>query len=189
VIKVVVIRVAVASLVVAAIVGLALYSLSNIFNLKTSRTHLTAIPIAASACPYVLLMHASANTFQSAEPIFDEIYIDAHGNDVTPPWPDTRARILAVLLNLQAVIFVSTLPTTDPTPTDPTLDAIHTGLTQFAAAQHPFGLATGTSQALEAGQTAFGYASDLVGTQCRVPLGANSPFAQAVATTSVTTHP
>jgi hypothetical protein len=184
-IKSLAISLAIGLAVVAVIVGMGLYGLTNDLNLTTSRTHLKPIPIAASACPYVVLMHATANAFQSAEPILGELYYDAHGNLITPPWPYPRDRVLPAILNLQVAIFVSTPHFPPPIRhqlTD-TLDAIHAGITQLAAAHDATGL--GTSQALVAGQTAFGYASDLVGTQCRVPLGANSTLAQYVPTTTV----
>ena len=76
------------------------------------------------------------------------------------------------------------LPAVEPPVT---LDAIHTGLVQAAHAHNALDLETSTQQTLQTGETAFGYASDLVGRQCRVRLGANSPVAQAVPTTPTTT--
>src|SRR3981189_534100 len=70
-----------------------------------SRTHLKPIAIAASACPYVALMHAAANNFQAAEPAFG-FALDEHGNQLT--WPQTRSRLDRTLKALGYSIQAST---------------------------------------------------------------------------------
>jgi hypothetical protein len=156
---------------------------------KTTRTHLEPIPIAAGACPYVRVMHATANALQSAEPFFGT-YVDRHGNAVEPqpPWAEVQARLKTRLLNLQLAIFVSTPHFPPPVRRQlaDTLDAIHTGLIQVGQAQDAFDLTARSSNTLYDGQTAFGHASDLVGRQCEVPLGANSPVGQTPPTIRTT---
>jgi hypothetical protein len=185
-----VVGVAVAIIVVVALGSYAVSNFSLGFDLQTSRKHLKPIPIAASACPYVRVMHATANALQSAEPFFG-LYLDRLGNAIEPqpPWPQVRARVRSTLLNLQLAIFVSTPHFPPPIRhhlTD-TLNAIHTGLIEVGQAQDAFDLVTRSSNTLSGGQTAFGYASDLVGRQCHVPLGANSPVGQPPTTTPAST--
>src|SRR5712692_6735558 len=71
------------------LVTLVANDLSHIGQAKP-RKHLKPIPIAASACPYVRLMHTAANNFQIAQPLLG-VAFDEHGHVL--PWPETRARL------------------------------------------------------------------------------------------------
>src|SRR3954454_4426004 len=80
-------------LVVSAILIVAMDSCSGFGNgLLVERKHLQPIPIARSACPYVVAMHSTANAFQSAQP-FLGFYEGPGDSLIDVPWPRVRARV------------------------------------------------------------------------------------------------
>jgi hypothetical protein len=136
------------------------------------RRYLKPIPIAASACPYVRLMHAAADNFQVAQPVLG-VAFDEHARVL--PWPDTRARLDAALKSLEAAIQASE-PQFPPQIQDQlsvTLSAVREGRVQLAVANDGADLVIATGSVREKGKLAFGYASDLVGKKCGVMLGAD----------------
>ena len=136
------------------------------------RKHLEPIPIAASTCPYVRLMHTAANNFQIAQPLLG-VAFDEHGQVL--PWPETRARLDSALTSLEASIQASEpqFPRQIQHELSITLRAVREGRVQLAAANDGADLITDTRPVREMGKRAFGYASDLVGKQCGVMLGAD----------------
>jgi hypothetical protein len=150
------------------------------FNLASPRKHLKPIPIDKRACPYVVAMHATANAFQNAEPVLG-LYQGPGDSLIEVPWPHIRARLQRTLMDLQLAILVGRphFPAPIRRRLTTTLDAIHTGLRTLARVHDDADLETRTSGALSRGQTAFGYAGDLVGKQCSVQLGADSETAAA----------
>jgi hypothetical protein len=91
---------AVAIAVLFAIVANGLSHLGDV----PQRKHLKPIPIAASACPYVIVMHEAANKFQIALPLGPGAF-DAHINLLS--WPQTRTRFDTALRTLELSILVS----------------------------------------------------------------------------------
>jgi hypothetical protein len=139
----------------------------------TSRSHRKPIVIAASACPYVALMHTAANNFQAAEPAFG-FALDEHGNQLT--WPQTRSRLDKSLKALAYAIQASAphFPPEVQSQLGVAADAVREGRQQLAVATDGKDLSIRTSSVLNLGKEAFGWASDLVGDQCSVPLGADN---------------
>ena len=175
---------AIALLIVATpmvLVGMALAEFSNSFSHIGARKHLKPIPIAASACPYVALMHAAADNYQNTVPMF-WIAIDANGHLV--PWATERPRLDATLRLLDGSIKVSTahFPAPIRAQLAVTESAIDEGRVQLAHARDLQDVMNRSQPALDRGQRAFGFASDLVGRQCRVRLAAGSG-APSVSTT------
>lgn len=138
----------------------------------TPRKHLNPVPIAASACPYVVLMHTAANNFQIAEPIIG-MAVDEHGKLLS--WPQTRARLAPTLAALEYSIQASEphFPPQVQQQLTIAAEAAREGRAQLAVAHDGTDLSNRTTPILARGQLAFGYASDLVGQRCGVPLGAD----------------
>ncbi len=136
------------------------------------RKHLQPIPIAASACPYVRLMHTAADNFQRAEPVLGTA-LDEHGNAL--PWPQTQARLKTTLESFDTTIQISEshFPPPIQRQLETTLREVRAGRVQVAVARDGSDVWTRTEPMLERGKLAFGYASDLVGKQCGVMLGAD----------------
>lgn len=137
------------------------------------RKHLEPIPIAASACPYVIALHESANNFQIAMPL-GSVAFDAHFHAMS--WPQTRARFDTALRTLELSILVSRphFPARIRHQLTVTLGAARKSVVQLAAAKNGDDLYNRTTTLFENGKQAFGYASDLVGDQCVVTLSADS---------------
>jgi len=152
------------------------------------RRHLKPIPIASGACPYVALMHDAANDFQAHEPPIFGVFIDDDGR----PLPITEERTIVdpPLARLEFAIAVSRphFPAAVRTQLAIAQNAAHEGRAELAQAKDSTALMSSTTQSLSTGQQAFGYASDLVGTQCGHGLGADSGVGSAVfpATSSTT---
>src|SRR5437879_644086 len=88
------------ALIVAAVVILAA-TLSSMFSgFNPGRRHLRAIPISASACVYVRVMHAAANEVQRDEPIL-ALDVGATGDPLTLGWPRSRPRFAHALGTLE----------------------------------------------------------------------------------------
>ena len=156
----------------AILVVLAANALSHMFEVK-ERKHLDPIPIAASACPYVVAMHEAANNFQIAAPIGGFAF-DAHERLLT--WPETRARLAPALEALELSIVVSKPHFPDRVQHQLALALRETrnGRAQLPLANDGSDFFHRTESHLERGKLAFGYASDLVGERCGVSLGADS---------------
>jgi hypothetical protein len=146
------------------------------FNLGTPRKHLKPIPIDKRACPYVVAMHETANAFQSAEPALFGFYLGPGDKPIDVRWPRVHVRVQKTLLDLQLAILVGRphFPAAVRRRLTTTLAAIRTGLHEVSRARSTLDLELTTSDTLSNGQTAFGYAGDLVGKQCSVQLGADS---------------
>jgi hypothetical protein len=175
--------------VLAGVAIAVLTSLGNAFSHIGERNHLKPIPISTTACPYVALMHAAANDFQAHEPLFGVMF-DANGGIV--PVARERAIVDRPLARLELAIAMSAprFPAEVRTQLAITQHAAHQGRAELAHATDPFVLMSRSIDLVGTGQQAFGYASDLVGTQCGHRLGADpniSPYSAPVVTGSTTT--
>jgi hypothetical protein len=137
------------------------------------RKHLAPIPIAASACPYVALMHEAANRFQTTYPVLGLSY-DADMHELA--WPQTRDRLRHAtdVLDFSIVAGTPHFPQQVQHYLDVTLVNLRTGRAQLAAASNASDVFSRTQQLFQDGQAAFGFAGDLIGRQCPVPLAADS---------------
>jgi hypothetical protein len=137
------------------------------------RDHLSPIPIGASACPYVVLMHAAANNFQSVEP-FLGVGFDAHGKQLT--WKQTRNRLRPALETLERSIEGSSphFPIPVQRQLAVALANVRVGRVDLAVARNGNDLFDHSWPAVQEGQRAFGYASDLIGKRCSVKLEADA---------------
>jgi hypothetical protein len=179
---------------VLVILAIAANVLANgLFDLRVPppRKHLKPIPIAASACPYVSLMHAAANNFQSAEPSIFGVELNTDEQPV--PWPQERVHLNTTLSALETsiVIGIAHFPAPIRQQLAVTLAAVREGRVLVARSHNGQDLPSSGQPPFDTGQLAFGYASDLVGTQCGVTLGADSNITlyPVVSTTTRPAHP
>jgi hypothetical protein len=165
------IAVTVVVVLAALVVSLAI-GLSRAFKPK-GRDHLQAIPIDAAACPYVAVMHEAANQFQVAYPPLVIAY-DVNGNEL--PWAETKARLApaGVLLEDSITASVPHFPAQVQWYLTKVRDNIRAGREQLASATDGYDFFNRTYKTYADGKLAFGYAGDLIGHQCPVPLGADS---------------
>lgn len=172
-----------------------LVAVSNAFSHlgePPTRKHLKPIPIAVSACRYVSLMHSAANNLQIAEPILG-FALDEHGNALT--WTQTRARLDPALRLMEYSIVTSEakFPLQVRQQLTVVLRTVRQGRAQLAIARDGTDFNHRTATLLSNGQLAFGYAGDLVGKQCPVPLRADTstmlyPFMTTTSPRRVTTR-
>jgi hypothetical protein len=160
----------------AVVIVLATFAsaLGNLFDFNLpERKHLDPIPIAASACPYVVLMHEAANNFQASVPPLGMPGYDARGRPLT--WPQVRARLTTTLDALEVSIAGSRphLPAPVRRQLVVALREVRSGRAQLPLARDGSDFWDRTRDELDRGKLAFGYASDLVGHGCAVPLGAD----------------
>jgi hypothetical protein len=171
--------------------GCAAYAIHGLNNLdfgydSTPRRHLHAIPISKTACPNVVAMHKAANAFQTVTAGF------LYAPDPQPqPWPKRRAQLLRATNELDFVVLAST-PKFPPRVRH-YLTKVHKNLTlgrrKIVHERDGVGFLNRTSGLLAKGQLAFGYAGDLIGHQCRVPLSADTETMLGPLATSPTTRP
>ena len=160
---------AMAALMVAA--GIAL---SHMFKFEhTERAHLQPIPIDPASCSYVDEMHRAANQFQRSYPVLGFVE-DAHGGLL--PWTETKWRLAAAadVLDYSITASVDHFPTQVQWYLTAARDDLRAGRTQLPALRDGYDFVMRTTDLYAAGKQAFGYASDLIGNQCPVPLGANT---------------
>jgi hypothetical protein len=167
--------VAATAIVAPLAVAILFATLASAFHFETKeRTHLDPIPIAASACPYVVLMHEAANNFQAAVPPLGITGYDSRGRALS--WPQVRARVKAALDALEVSIVGSRPHVPAPVRLQLVLALreIRRGRAQLPLASDGTDLWNRAVNHLDRGKLAFGYASDLVGHRCGVTLGADS---------------
>jgi hypothetical protein len=148
--------------------------LGNLFDFELpERKHLDPVPIAASACPYVVLMHQAANNSQVSVPPLGILGYDERGQRLS--WPQARARMMLTADALETSIAGSRphLPAPVRRQLAVALREIRSGRAQLLLARDGTDFWSRTEDGLERGKLAFGYASDLVGRRCGVPLGAD----------------
>jgi hypothetical protein len=178
----------------AVVIVLATFAsaLSHAFDFGgEERKHLDPIPIAAGACPYVVLMHQAANNFQASVPPLGILGYDARGHPLT--WPQARARLTAALDALEVSIVGSRphLPAPVRRQLVVAVREIRSGRAQLPLASDARDFWDRTKDELDRGKLAFGYASDLVGHRCGVTLGADDasmPFPFGTKTSFGTTR-
>ena len=162
------------------------------FKVK-ERKHLPQIPIDVSACPNVALMHEAANQFQIANPVPGLGYAyDANGRQLA--WPETQMRLTqaAAVLEDSITASIHRFPSQVQWWLTVARDDLHNGRAQLALAGDGVDFANRTGALLKDGQLEYGYAGDLIGRQCPVPLAADTdtmlyPFLRTTAPTSTVT--
>jgi len=136
------------------------------------RKHLDPIPIAAEACPYVKVMHEAANRFQIAYPTFG-MSLDAQQHELT--WPQARERLRRAA-NVLEVAIVAGMPHF-PQRVQNFLDVarvdVIAGRQQLVLSTNTYDFSTRSRTRFRDGQTAFGFAGDLIGHRCGVELRAD----------------
>ena len=155
------------------------------------RRHLQSIPIDVAACPYVTEMHEAANQFQIAYPTLGTAF-DADQRPLT--WPETQMRLgqAAAVLEDSITASLDQFPPQVVSHLAIARDALREGRAQLVLARDGMDFSTRTSGLMEHGQLAFGYAGDLIGRQCPVPLRADTetmlyPFSTSTVPESSTT--
>lgn len=156
-------------LLLGVVVG---FAFSSSFE-GSEREHLQPIPIDLAACPYVGSMHEAANQFQIAYPAL-VTGLDADRQSLT--WPQTQARLDQAAAVLEGSISLSLehFPAQVQGHLTAARDALAEGRAQLPLATDGVSFINRTSGLLHEGQLAFGYAGDLIGGQCSVPLGADT---------------
>lgn len=157
------------------VAGLAIgFGLSNSFGAAfEEREHLQPIPINVAACPHVAVIHEAANQFQIAQGKA-AFAVDANLEPVT--WSEARVHLDEVAAGLEASITASVDQFPPRVQRELTIarDSLSDGRAQLPLASDYLDLLTRTSNLVDEGQLAFGYADDLIGGQCPVPLRADT---------------
>ena len=137
------------------------------------RAHLQPIPIDPASCAYVDDMHRAANQFQRSYPLlgFTE---DARG--YLRPWTETQWRLAAAadVLDYSITASVDHFPTQVQWYLTAARDDLRAGRMQLPAVRDGFDFVMRMTDLYAHGEQAFGYAGDLIGSQCQVPLGADT---------------
>ena len=139
-------------------------------DFSTHRHHLRAIRIDHGACPGVEAMHFAASVLRDAYPEPGGS-LDAYGHPRS--WPEVRESLARFSVELRNAIDIST-PSLPPRVrhylaiTRRSLDA---GQRELLLAKNELDFFVRMIEVKGVGQQAFGYASDLVGDECVVPLG------------------
>ena len=154
------------------VLGIAFTNSVDAFD-APEREHLQPIPIDVAGCPYVAVMHDAANQFQIAYPALGTAF-DADQQPLT--WPETQVRLDQAAAVLEGTITVSLDQFPPQVQRQLTIarDSLSDGRAQLALASNGPDFANRTSGLLQQGQLAFGYAGDLIGSQCHVPLRADT---------------
>jgi hypothetical protein len=162
---------------VAAVV---LASCLSTLNFGHGRRHLKAIPIPASACPYVRKLHVIANDVQRNEPLQ---VLDVDLQDLTKaplawsaPSREHYRRFREALVALDRTINASAphFPRALRLYLAHTQHDVRRGRIEIAHTFYGFVRPQPANDLLSDGQKNFGYASDLVGTQCGTRLAADT---------------
>lgn len=164
---------------VVALIGLFLavfaVAISRVHSEPKRPEHLKPIPVAAEACPVVEAIHRAANELQAASSPVDPEQL-VRGNLEYQDWSVQRARLARAGDSLQGAIAFgqSTFPPRVRRYLRSVSEDIDAGRRELAAARDYDEYSDRTDDLWTDGQRALGYASDLVGDQCRVRLGAGS---------------
>jgi hypothetical protein len=163
----------VGSAAVCVVVAIAAADFLRSFDDIGKRDHLTPIPIAKSACPYVVAMHDAANEFQNEVGSFDLavlLYPPAR------PWPQSRPalRHAADVLDVTIAAGIPHVPPPVRTYLTRVRIAIDEGRRAAAVAATPNAFVARVEPLIAKGRREFGYAGDLIGHACSVDLGADS---------------
>jgi hypothetical protein len=167
--------------VAAAFVVVAIVAASHTrsFSSLGGRTHLKSIPVSQAACPSVVAMHDAANAFQNETPVFG-LGSDGRGHLVR--WPATRPA-LRHAADVLDVTIAAGIPHV-PAPVQDYLTRVRVnikqGREQAALANDPTAYMQRVQPLVTNGQSAFGFASDLVGHACSVDLGADNGVVTAM---------
>jgi hypothetical protein len=163
-------------------------SIHNPFELNPGRRHLSEIAVSPAACPSVESIHSAANQLQL-------VYTSASaGFDVhlgTSPWPELQSELEQAAGSLDSTIERG-LPVF-PRPLRHQLSAVRVALAvgrrRLATVTVQQQLDNTTGGLFASGQEHFGYASDLVGNQCSVPLQADDDSTFLALVTRTTASP
>lgn len=161
----------------------------NPLHVEVGRRHLREIPISLSACPSVESIHSAATRFQL---VYTRAVFGFDTQLGRPTWPELQTQV-----DHEANIFDSTIESglpAFPRALRRQLGAVQNSLAEgrhrLTSVTDPNQLDNMTEGLFNVGQLHFGYASDLVGNQCSVPLRADnssSLFQQGPVTTTVQT--
>ena len=160
-------------LIVGAVAMLALLGIAILvvprFDFSSHRRHLAPIPISHAACPGVAAMHDAAGRYADAYPFGSSL--DASGNTVA--WPKVRDELARSSQELENAVDLTMplLPRRVGHYLAITRQNIENGRTQLLLARDSGDLLVRTDRFEADGQQAFGYAGDLIGRQCGIPLG------------------
>jgi hypothetical protein len=161
----------------AILAALLFHPFSGLGNIDPPRKHLKEIPIAASACPYVRVLHEIANDVQRNEPVPALL---GDNSQTLLAWPTPsgarKDRFNGALVALDLGITVSNthFPPAVQRYLSTTQHADRQGRAQIAHVYYGLLPEQPASGLLGTGEESFGYASDLVGTQCGVRLQADN---------------
>jgi hypothetical protein len=173
--------------------------LSNL-NFGHGRKHLKAIPIPASACPYIRRLHVIADDVQSNEPlqVLDVDLADLTKAPLAWPAPSRKhyQRFRRALAALDNAITASNphFPRVLRRYLAHTQHDVQRGRIEIAHTFYGLVRSHPATDLLSNGQENFGYASDLVGTQCGGHLAADTntmpdlPFLLIPPDTSIRPH-
>lgn len=151
-----------------AATGFLLWQLHN-WKFTSGRDHLEPIPIDLAACPNVVFMHEAARQFEQANLIFG--MFDSSGRQV--PWSEAKPRLerAATLLVDSITASIQRFPPRVQWYLTITRDNLRSGRVQLDLASDGIDLLNRTYILYGDGKKAFGFAGDLIGDQCSVPLG------------------
>jgi hypothetical protein len=139
------------------------------FDGNVGRQHLQSIPIDRAACPSVRGIHAAAGDLQASLPFFGSVF-DEHGKLM--PWgtAQTRIRRSGLALEREIEMGLPTFPWRVRSYLLQVLDGLKAGRVYLEEATDPSDFSRRTERVYTDGKEALGYAGDLVGNQCGVPL-------------------
>ena len=162
--------VATAIVLVLVLIGVVIAAAPRI-GFPTHRHHLTAIRIDHGACPGVEAMHFAAMVLRDAYHPLPGGSLDAYGHPRR--WPEVRESLARFSVELRNAIDISTpsLPRRVQHYLAITRRSLDAGQRELLLAKNGLDFFVRTIRLESEGQQAFGYASDLVGDECVVPLG------------------
>jgi hypothetical protein len=168
--------IAVAAVALSLCVGAVLWALDGTKLLDIGptdgRPRLDPIAIPKTACAAVEIIHGEANRFQQ---LYSNAQFGPYVGDVGVPWSVQRQELedAAGRFDFAIAVGASSFPPRIARHLSRTRDALDHGRDVLAATSKAEQLSRVT-ETFRDGQEQFGYASDLIGDPCAVPLRANS---------------
>ncbi len=183
---------ALAGVLLSACIALVVWGLAGTgpFDIAVGndRPRLDPIPIPETACPIVEVIHREADHFQQTytNARFATLVVE----DTDAPWPDQKQELddAARSLDLAIALGAPAFPPRITKHLNLVRQALHDGRTLLATTTRPARLIR-VDDVFRDGQEQFGYASDLIGRQCPVPLRANSYTLVPASTTTTASVP
>jgi hypothetical protein len=159
-----------AAIVAIVIVGVAT-AVALRMDFATHRRHLASIRISDASCPGVEAMHYAASDLREAYPLVGSSWMDARGH--VRQWPVLRDSLARSSDALRSAIDLASpsLPRRVRHYLSVTRADLDAARPHLLLARNSVDFFIRTNQLYSDGQEAFGYASDLIGNRCAVPLG------------------